>query len=418
MNNPTLPQKYSEAADGALALTRRLIDKYGPRPAGSKNTQSTAQELLREAEPLADKAWIEDFSVSPGAFLGWIRILVGLYAASTVLLWFELYLVSALLVSLGLAVMVGQFFLYREVIDFLFARRTGHNVLAAIEPQGKPLGQLIVSGHHDSAYIFNFLVHQPALYPVRVIGGIGTQLLLFLVSWILTIWTYVSGGAPDWGTIVAGAFSFLFLLVGQLWWFASPKATPGAGDNLASTAAAWEALKEMAKRKTQGYGLQHLRLVFASWDAEESGLRGARSWVAGKDDGRLDLPTWNLNLECLYDPGDFFFLTSDINGSVKLSEELAGRCQRLMRENGHDIPAAPISFLTGGTDAGELAKGGVRATTLVGMPWGNTSRSTVYHTPADTADAVSKDAVARAIRLAVDLALDLDQELTRNRPKR
>jgi hypothetical protein len=104
-------------------------------------------------------------------------------------------------------------------------------------------------------------------------------------------------------------------------------------------------------------------------------------------------------------------LTSDVNGTVRLSPELAGQCQRLLADRGRDVPAKPIAFLTGGTDAGELARGGAAATTLIGMPWGNSNRSNVYHTPADVLSAVSPEAVAAAMGLALDLAGELDAEL-------
>lgn len=411
MNKSTKTPDYPAVARQALDLTSRLIHQFETRPAGSDNARGAADALHQEAQAYADQTWTEDFPVHPGAFLGWIRILVSLYIISIILLWLDYYLAAALLVTLGLGIMVGQFFLYREVIDGLFTRKTGRNVLAALEPDGETRGQLIISGHHDSAHVFNFLVHQPALYPVRVMGGIGTLVLLFLASWILAIWQLAAGSAPGWGSIAAAVFTLLILLVGQLWWFASTRSTPGAGDNLASSAAAWVSLREMARRKADGYGLAHLRLVAASWDAEEAGLRGARSWVSNPNDGRLDLPTWNLNLECLYDTKDFFFLTSDINGSVQLSTDLAERCQRLMASQGQKVPVKPIEFLTGGTDAGELAKGGAEATTLIGMPWGNSARSSVYHTPGDVLETVSPEAVAEAIRLAVLLAEDLDKEL-------
>jgi len=340
MENTTQSTDFSVAAGRALDLTGRLIDQFGPRPAGSDKSRATADALKAEAALFADAAWSEDFPVQPGAFLGWIRILVLLYIISVVLLWFERYLPAALLVTLGLGIMVGQFFLYRELIDRFYPRRTGRNVLASIEPVGEVRGQLIISGHHDSAHVFNFLVHQPALYPLRVMGAIGIQVLLMLVSWTLFIWQIVAGTAPGWGVVAAGLFSLLFLLVGQLWWFASAKSTPGAGDNLASSAAAWEALRVIAGRKASGESLSPLRLVAASWDAEEAGLRGARSWASNRADGRLDLPTWNLNLECLHNTKDFFSLTSVINGSVQLSAGLVGRCRRLLKDI--DQPGAPM----------------------------------------------------------------------------
>jgi hypothetical protein len=68
------------------------------------------------------------------------------------------------------------------------------------------------------------------------------------------------------------------------------------------------------------------------------------------------------------------------------------------------VPVKPIAFLTSGTDAGELARGGAQATCLVGMPWGNNNRSNVYHKPADVLSAVSTEAVWAATELAIDLA--------------
>jgi len=105
-----------------------------------------------------------------------------------------------------------------------------------------------------------------------------------------------------------------------------------AGDNLAWSCAAVEFLRDMAAERAAGRGLAHLRITAAKRTSNH--------------------PVWNLNLDCLSDRADFFPLTSDINGSVGLSAELAAR------------------------------------------------RSAVYHTPADTVDSVSEQAVDEAIGLA------------------
>lgn len=42
------------------------------------------------------------------------------------------------------------------------------------------------------------------------------------------------------------------------------------------------------------------------------------------------------------------------------------------------------------------------------MPWSNSERLAVYHTPGDTLETVSPEAMAEAIRLALALARDLD----------
>ena len=58
--------------------------------------------------------------------------------------------------------------------------------------------------------------------------------------------------------------------------------------------------------------------------------------------------------------------------------------------------------MTGGTDAGELAKVGVKSTTLIGMPWSNDARSNVYHTPNDTLDNVDPKIIEASIDIFVE----------------
>lgn len=402
-----------EHARNVLDLTSNLIKRFGPRPAGSDSSRGCADAFRAEAESISDNSRTEDFQVHPEAFLGWIRILVFLYALAVVGLWMGFYLVSTFLIASGLFILVFQFFLYRELLDPFFPKRTGRNVLASIEPTEDLRGELIISGHHDSARIFNFMVHQPALYPFRVIGSLSSLALLGLTSGVMVILKSMSGGTLNWSRIPSIVFSLLFILVVQLWWFASSKHTDGAGDNLASSAAAWELLRIFSKRKKAGEGFRHLRITAASWDAEEAGLRGARAWRKGRSGKGHSHKAWNLNLESMYDEKDFFLLTSDINGSVKLSTELTGRCQRLLK-SGSDLSVDrhPMPFLSGGTDAGEIARAGVQSTTLVGLHRNYNEKTAVLHTPADVVDAVSETAVLISLRLAVDLADELDGELS------
>jgi hypothetical protein len=67
--------------------------------------------------------------------------------------------------------------------------------------------------------------------------------------------------------------------------------------------------------------------------------------------------------------------------------------------------------MTGGTDAGELAKHGVHATTLMAMPWDNSERASVYHTPNDTIDKVEKEAVKAGLEIFFDIVKTKDQAI-------
>ena len=77
-----------------------------------------------------------------------------------------------------------------------------------------------------------------------------------------------------------------------MWFFASKKGTPGAGDNMIAS--------QMAitiGRYFKDHPLSHTRIVMASFDAEEEGLRGARAFAKLHRQEFQQLPTTLLNVD-------------------------------------------------------------------------------------------------------------------------
>lgn len=397
------PTQLRDVGQRAMQLTARLLEQHPIRPAGTDSSRGAADSLGADALGFTQQVQTEDFPVHPRAFLAWIRFLLIMYALGVVCLYLRLPALALASALVGIAVMVGQFLFYAEVLDRFFPKLTGRNVWATVEPKGEVRGQLIISGHHDSARITNLLAKNPEKYTMRMNLGMGAYLLFTVLALALTFFP----GASLWAAVL---LTLLLPLLLPLWNFAADEYTPGAGDNLASSAAAWEAVRFLAE---QGQ-MEHLRVVAASWDAEECGLRGARAWLKNRHgDGRVALPTWNLNIECLYDENELFLLTTDVNGTVKLDADLARTCQSLIAEAGAKADVRPLVVMTGGTDAGEFGRIGIPTTTLFGMPFGNDNRSPAYHTPRDTLDAVSEQAVARTVELGVNLAHKLDADLSK-----
>ena len=385
--------------------TDKIIKKFGTRMAGTKASLDTADYLYEDAKGYSDSTHIDDFYIHKGAFLGWINILVLGYIAGFIFFIFKLEIVTICIAVVSMIILYLQFIRYLPIIDFLFPRKKARNVYGVIEPKGEVKRQIIISGHHDSAPVFNFLVYQPKLYNLRVTGSI-VFVILGLVLSIVNLFInneilyYVSIGVIGLGV----------LLVSQMWFFRGRKATPGAGDNLASTQTAFQMGKYYYSLKGTDKELKHTRIIFASFDAEEEGLRGARAFVKKNKDKLLDVKTYVLNIECLYDENALFFLTSDINDSVKLSDDLASKLVDIAAENNVKTHKQPIAVLTGGTDAGEFGKIGIEAATIMGMPWSNDNRSMAYHTPNDTIDKVSKKAVEYTINIFNNFIISKDQE--------
>ncbi len=374
-------------------MNQKIIDIFGPRLAGTKSALDTADYLYDSVNEYADEARKEEFYIHQGAFLGWIKILVTCYILAVVFLWVDLAYVSFLLLTLSVVILVLQFFLYMPLLDKLYPKKKGKNVIGIVEPKKEVKQQIIVSGHHDSARIFNFFIKQPKLYNARTTGSIALVIMLLLVSLL----SMIIPALKDFQIYINIFFTITVLWVGQMWFFASKNGTPGAGDNLIASMIAIHIGKHFKQKEV----LNHTRVIVLSFDAEEEGLRGARAYVKKHEEQLKEMPTYVLNADCLYDEKELFFLTSDLNNFVKFDDDMVDELLDVAEALGIFTFKQPIAFLTGGTDGAEFAKVGIKATTLIGMPWSNSNRNTSYHTPNDTLENVNFNVVSNTLEIFI-----------------
>lgn len=181
--------------------------------------------------------------------------------------------------------------------------------------------------------------------------------------------------------------------------FLRKEATPGAGDNLVSACILLK-MPELihARKKSEGFP-KNTRILLVSFDAEESGLRGSRSFARKYKKDLRRLPTCNINLESLFDVKSLEYLISDINGTVKLSQKLAKTLQKISGKLGYQAKLIPMRQGYGATDAAELAKIGVQATTLAALSADITSGKVVYHTHQDNVEHLDPMVIQAAIEI-------------------
>lgn len=386
---------YEKIQKEVFERVERIIDDYGPRLAGSQASLNTADDIYNEMMTFADHAHQEEFFVYQGAFLGWIRILVACYVLGIAMLWFGYPVITLGLALLSILILTLQFFLYLPLLDKLYPKRRAKNVYSVIEPTDEVKRQVIISGHHDSAHVFNFFIHQPKLYNMRTTGSIVCVIAMIILSATSIFLTSL----PLVTFIINTLLSIGAFLVIQMWFFSSKQAALGAGDNLVATSVALSLGQHYSQQKKTAKGLKHTRLILMSFDAEEEGLRGARDYAKKHQEEFKHVPTYLLNMDCLYDENELFFLTTDLNDFVKLDESLALELVDVASKLNITTKTQKLAFLTGGTDAAELAKVGVHATTLIGMPWTNSARSLVYHTPLDTLKHVKPQVVIDTLKI-------------------
>lgn len=419
--HPDITSQIQHLAFTSLQETDDLIQKVGPRLAGSPSCHSAAQVLHTKMQDFCDESRIEGFPMHPTAFLGFTKALPVLYILAF-LSWrfFSLpILIPVCFLFVGVALAILQFVVYAHTFDKFYPQKEGYNVSGIINPSGPILQQICLVAHHDSAYEFSFLQNHPKWYALRIFCGSGFYLVTFLAYVFLLIFNILC---------LFGIFKFSlgtwfhptflgFQLIGTLlilpfYWFRSNRGTPGAGDNLIASFIALNIGQYLAHQRSIGSPLlTHTRVILLSTDGEEAGLLGARAFLKKHPSLLRSLPTSVINLDSIYSQDELHFLTSDINGTVPLSASMATQLQDVSRSLGYQGTKIGIPLGGGGTDAAEFARVGIAASSIVAMSLDANRDHLVYHTSSDTVDHIELDAVEAVLHIILHYLQDQDHHV-------
>jgi len=394
-------QQTGEWVEHTREIMGQILTRVGPRPSGSPESRQTAAMLAEAIGPYVDSVELERFRFSRRSFLSFLRWQAVSFTLAVTALFLGWIPVAAVVILTGAGVSVAQFVLYRELLDPLYSWSEGVNVVARVEPEGEVHRQVIISGHHDSAYVFRLIQHFPRIYPLFVLLA---NLFIWGAALLIPLWAVLelAGISPFYGPalpwILAGA-GLLFVV--PLWFFVSGRCTPGAGDNLVASAGAVTLARALAHaRKCGQFRLQNTRVWFVSFDAEESGLRGSRAFVRRHLAELREHPAELLNVDSIYDLRDLHFIVRDVNGTIPLSERLARECVDLAASLGFHSRTLSMPLGSGATDAGEFGRFGITATTMIAMSTRFIPpRGFAYHTLRDTLEAVKPEAIAAMLEV-------------------
>ena len=393
-------------AQSALNLTAEIIDEFGPRLTGTPACKKAGERLKAELKKSCTKITSEAFQCSRDAFLYFIRYFSISYLGTFICLiaggdW---TILAAVLTSFGCIMAICEFVFYKEFIDPLFKKTDGYNISGTIEPTAEVQQSIIISGHYDSPHVFRFLNKNQKLYKLRVIITTGLYFLITATSlWTSYQWITQPGSFEiNKELIYILGFGLIFML--QYFFFVSWDVSPGAGDNLISSAIA---IKLADHFSTQN--LTHTLLVFLCPDAEESGLRGAREYVKLHRETLQSIPTYNINMDSIYRLQDLRYLKSEINGTIQLDKNIIQKCTKISKSLGYNIPKIRMPFGGGSTDAAEFAKAGIPALSIIGLDTTFTSGNVPYHTQFDTVDQIEPEAVLACMQIAEQFILDIDK---------
>ncbi len=399
----------------AYAFTDEIVENYPKRLTGSKSCHRASERIRAELHRYCDtgSVKVEEFDVHPQAFLKYIPGLVILYFACVLLLFFNLPIAAFVGFALGLAVFIAQFVFYREMLDRLFPKVKGFNVHGSVEPAGEVKQQVVVCAHFDAAYVFQILTNVPKLYFPIMMVGILLLVIGPLVSLAASIMWFYGMVLPLWvpmAMLVGGVFEIPFLF------FTTNEVTPGAGDNIMAVAIMAEIAKLFGEpKKSGGNCLQNTRLIFASFDAEECGIRGARAFIKKHRQELEGTRTYVLNMDTIYLLKHLNFFDADLNSTVRVSRQMAEECVAIARSLGYHATVSRMSPGGGSTDAAAFGEAGIDATNICAMSFQlkDYEQGFVYHTPNDYSKHIEPEAVEAILKVVRQYILDKDAAAAR-----
>jgi len=393
----------------ALAFTDEITKTFPSRLVGTPDCDNAGIRIEEEFKKNCDPRTVKrkSFSLNPRSFLKYFRPAIGMYGAALSAIYLKRPGVALGILGSVLSVFVSQFMFYKKIFDPLFPKATGYNVYGSVEPEGEVKQQIILSGHHDSAYVFHYLEFNPRIYPLFII----VPLVFFLLAIVFSVFMAVTKRNPAWikKVLTAGMAGVM-----PLWWFTTDKVSPGAGDNMIAVAVANEATKIFADLKKQGKNpLKHTRIICLSVDGEESGLRGAMAFVKDNLDDLKKTKTYVFNMDTFYTADKLVFFDNDLNLTVDLSREMANECKEIATSLGYKATVSKMPWGGGSTDAAAFGQKGIEATNLIAMeldPW-KFEGDMVYHTSKDKTEYIEPRVVEQALNVIKEYILKKDRQV-------
>ncbi len=401
------PPVKDSTMDFVVKGITHVCKTFKNRGPGTQSERDAQDYFAKELEPWADEVTVEEFKLSPKAFMGFIPISAVFGVIASVLFFLNrfnpnttLTWIAAILVTLAFLMFVFEFLLYRKFVDFLFPKAISKNVYAVRKPHGETKRRIIFGGHADAAWEWTYSLHGQIKTLAPVIGGAIGGLFISVIF----IPAYLIAGTPDfnrfWNVISIILLIFIPAYIAIMFFINWKVIVDGANDNLTACFASMAILKEMAENDFRFENTEVGCLITGS---EEAGLRGAKAFSKKHAEELNKIDTVIIPLETLRECRHLAVYTRDQTGTVHNDEALADLLIAAGKKVGQDLPRADI--YPGSTDAAAFTQAGLRSVGLGGV---DHDPQLYYHTRHDSYDNISPECIEKAIEISYEAAYMFD----------
>ncbi len=405
--------KVRECTNFAIREIRKVCKDIGPRPAGFEGEAKGQDYVEKLMTPIADEVRREKFTLSPKAFMSWVMIdgILALIAAVLGILCFALQLpetaelvmkiVSISLVVLAVFFLLGEFLLYKKVLDPFFKKEESSNVVCVRKAAGETKRRIIIGGHMDTAYEWRYTyLGGPKLVTTVVVSAV----LGLLVTLGLSIaGFFVENHTTEIVLIIVQALMIPALI--SVMFFVNWKLpVDGAADDLTGVFTSMAALLYF---KHNDIRLENTEIVAVSVGAEEEGLRGSKAFAEAhgdeyKNDG---IETIFIALDTLRDYDFMGIVTKDMTATVALDKQACALMKKASENAG-----VPVNFTTtplGSTDAAAMQQGGIKSVAFTSM---DPAPARYYHTRDDNVSVLEMKTLEDSLKVVLETVFLFDEQ--------
>lgn len=393
--------KAKECANYSAWQIKHICKEIGPRESGEANERKAQEYMAEELKKYSDSVKLEEFSLHPKAFMGWVLIVGFCMLANVVLYNVGLPIIGLVLVLIGAVCMIAEFLMYRQFLDPLFPKRTSANVVAVRAPKGEVKKRIIFNGHCDSAYEWRYTYLGGGHFLVAVIAVAIVGLVAAVISGIAAaanggvregFWKYMGYVQIAW---IPSYISVLFFTHWKL-------VVPGANDNLTGCTNAMAVMKYLSDNDIR-FENTEVRAVLTG--AEEAGLRGAKAYAKEHKEECMEVETVFLGFDTMRDYDDMAIYSRDMTGTVKNDIRVCNLMKKAGEYAGLDLPFKSVFF--GSSDAAAISQAGIPGATFAAM---DPTPARYYHTRLDTEENLDPKTIEAAINLSLETIFLFDEQ--------
>ena len=387
-------------------LIEKICSKFGSRPSCSDQSRAAAGFIQEEMNKYCQEVELDEFKGFPSFFrplIGYSSVTALGYFISLILYFFNPIL-AIILSVLAIYASVFKIFSLEEydIFYYVYPRRKGINVIGKIKPKNEAKNLVILGSHHDSPYYF------PLYWKLKekLVPFVYSLFVFAVVFYVCVIYKVISL-LTGLGNIFF-EFLIIFPIIGcvfiAIFWlfFISRFKTLGANDNLSAVSVCLGTARELSKNP-----LENTEVWVISFDAEESGMRGSKTFVNKRIDLLKKRLTACMNFDIVGVDENLLLPTKESMYRATHSPEVYEKYKKAADSLEIPIQIKKVPF--GGTDSAPFSRAGLKAASLLRMD--NSGWPTIWHSKNDIPENIQADKLEDVVNINLKFLSLIDKEV-------